>query len=327
MSDQIVKAVEILKGGGLVAFPTETVYGLGADATNSAAVERIYLAKGRPNTNPSIVHIADAAQAGRFARVWPPMAAKLAAAFWPGALTLVVQKTDAIVAEATAGLRTVGLRVPAHPLALELLQAFDGPIAAPSANRSGRVSPTTAEHVRSELGDRVDLILDGGRCDVGIESTVLDVTSAQPTILRPGGVSREQIEAIAGPVKLAAGSISNNAAAPSPGMLDVHYRPSAPMFRFEEHQLPAMLKWCADHGDIYAVFLVLSISLNKCIGPRHELIEMPADPTRYAQQIYSTLHAADARGAEMIWVQSPPDKPAWLAVNDRLKRASKPGAL
>jgi len=327
MSEQIAQAVEILNRGGLVAFPTETVYGLGADARNRSAVDRIFFAKGRPSTNPLIVHVADKTVARQYARDWPGLADKLADAFWPGPLTLVVQKTDAIVSTVTAGRSTVGLRVPAHPVALELLQAFGGPIAAPSANRSGRVSPTTAAHVLSELGDRVDLILDGGRSEVGIESTVLDLTTNPPAILRPGGISRQQIEPIVGPVELSAHSIDPNDAAPSPGLSLVHYRPSAPMFRFTKDQIPAMTKWCAEHPDTYAIFLALSSALKKCVGPRQELIEMPTDPAKYAQQLYSTLHAADARGAEMIWLQSPPNEAAWLAVNDRLLRASSPGKL
>src|SRR5947207_9629696 len=187
-SGGIGKAVEILRAGGLVAFPTETVYGLGADATNAEAVAKIFAAKGRPATNPLIVHVADVDTARRFAASWPLAASHLAEQFWPGPLTLVLPRSPAIVPAVSAGLRTVGLRVPNHPLALQLLQQFGGPVAAPSANRSNRVSPTTAQHVRDELGDAVDLVLDGGPCAVGIESTVLDLTGDRPAILRPGGV-------------------------------------------------------------------------------------------------------------------------------------------
>src|SRR3954452_8641218 len=196
----IDRAVDILRAGGLVAFPTETVYGLGADAANPAAVRRIFAAKGRPPTNPLIVHVADVAAARRYAATWSDAAQTLAAVWWPGPLTLVVRRAPSIAPEVTAGRDTFGLRVPDHPLALELLRAFGGAVAAPSANRSNRVSPTTAEHVRQELGDAVDLVLDGGPCAVGIESTVLDLTGKVPAILRPGGVSRGQLEAILGKV-------------------------------------------------------------------------------------------------------------------------------
>src|SRR5688500_47215 len=197
MSELIERAASLLRRGGLVAFPTETVYGLGADATNAAAIRRVFQVKGRPATNPLIVHVADESVARRYAREWPTAASKLAAEFWPGPLTLVLSKQPSIVLEVTAGLDTVGLRAPDHPLALELLRAFDGPVAGPSANRSSHVSPTTARHVRDEFpDDEIDLILDGGPCKVGIESTVLDLTSDPPRILRPGAVTREQIEAV-----------------------------------------------------------------------------------------------------------------------------------
>ena len=205
--DLIARAAEILRSGGLVAFPTETVYGLGADATNPDAVRRIFAAKGRPTTNPLIVHVADIETAKRYAATWSDAAQTLAAVWWPGPLTLVVPKAASIVPEVTAGRETVGLRVPDHPLALELLRAFGGAVAAPSANRSNRVSPTTAGHVLEELAGSVDLILDGGPCTVGIESTVLDLTTDVPTILRPGGVSRGQLEAILGRVDDAAWSL------------------------------------------------------------------------------------------------------------------------
>ena len=191
MVNEIKEAVRIVRAGGLVAFPTETVYGLGADATNPAAVGKIFQAKGRPPTNPLIVHVADIAVGKKYAAEWPKTAQLLAEKFWPGPLTLVLLKSRSIVDEVTAGKNTVGLRVPNHPLALELLRQFNGPLAAPSANRSTRVSPTTAQHVHDELGDKVDLILDGGPCTVGIESTVLDLTVDPPIILRPGAITRD----------------------------------------------------------------------------------------------------------------------------------------
>ena len=190
-------------------------------------MRKIFAAKGRPNTNPLIVHVPDAAVSRRYARQWPQAAQDLAERFWPGPLTLVLRKVAAIVDEVSAGLDTVGLRVPDHPLALQLLRAFDGPIAAPSANRSNRVSPTTADHVRGELGDRVDLILDGGPCQVGIESTVLDLSGRTPMILRPGAITRQQIERIIGPVEMIATNLRESESARSPGQQAIHYSPRA----------------------------------------------------------------------------------------------------
>jgi L-threonylcarbamoyladenylate synthase len=221
----IARAVEILRRGGLVAFPTETVYGLGADATSAEAIRRIFAAKGRPPTNPLICHVADESMARQYAQRWPAAASIIAEKFWPGPITIVVPKSASIPAEATAGRETVGLRAPNHPLALELLHAFGKPIAGPSANQSNHISPTTAQHVRDEMETRVDLILDGGPCRVGIESTVLDVSGERPIILRPGSVSREQIEAVVGRVDFFTGSVSSNSAAAGPGQQARHYAP------------------------------------------------------------------------------------------------------
>ncbi len=229
----IQKAVNVLREGGLVALPTETVYGLGADATNSNAIKKIFAVKGRPSTNPLIVHVADEGVAKRYVRSWPAVADQLAKHFWPGPLTLVLPKADSIVPEVTAGRDTVGVRVPNHSLALQLLRAFDGPIAAPSANRANHISPTSADDVHAELGDAIDLILDGGPCTVGIESTVLDISGEHATILRPGGVTREQIESTIGPVELFEGSINATHAAASPGQHRRHYSPVTPAFRFD----------------------------------------------------------------------------------------------
>jgi L-threonylcarbamoyladenylate synthase len=206
----IQTAVDILRRGGLVAFPTETVYGLGADATNPAAVARIFTAKGRPATNPLIVHVADEATARKHAAEWPDLAGQLAEQFWPGPLTIVVNRGLGIADAVTAGGPTVGLRVPDHPLALELLGTFGGAVAAPSANRSEHVSPTLASHVVDDLGDRVDLILDGGPCGVGIESTVVDVSQRTVRILRLGGVGVDELEQIVGPCQLGRGRGSND---------------------------------------------------------------------------------------------------------------------
>ncbi len=230
----IHKAVEILKSGGLVAFATETVYGLGADAANAAAVAKIFAVKGRPAANPLIVHVATTSVAKRYTASWPRPAELLARALWPGPLTLVLPKGPQIVSAVTAGLPSVAIRCPDHPLAQELLRQFDGPVAAPSANRSTRVSPTTADHVRKDLGDKVDLILDGGPCRVGIESTVIDLTSSGPTILRLGGIPRERLEEIVGPVDVQTSTAAAFQAAKSPGQQAIHYAPMAPAYRLTE---------------------------------------------------------------------------------------------
>ena len=320
-------AVHILRSGGLVAFPTETVYGLGADATNVQAIAKIFAAKGRPNTNPLIVHIADAATAQRYCTTWPDAAMKLAETFWPGPLTLVLPKSSDIVAAVTAGRATVGLRVPDHPLALELLRAFDGPIAAPSANKSNRISPTTAQHVLDELGEAVDLILDGGPCRVGIESTVLDLSGKVPTILRLGGVSRQQIEAVIGPVQLI-GQVTADESAMSPGQLPVHYAPRTPAFRFEVAwaSRPCVVPQ-ASTGETpipppnCGIIRIGSTDTIERYGP---IIALPGEPEFYARHLYEVLRELDAMGLATIYIEMPPDRPEWAAVRDRILRATKP---
>lgn len=321
-SSDVAAAVNALVGGGVVAFPTETVYGLGADARSAAAVRRIFSIKGRPAGNPLIVHVADETIARRYAAIWPQEAHRLARSLWPGPLTLVLPKTSQIVDEATAGLRTVGLRVPNHALALQLLRAFDGPLAAPSANRSGRVSPTTAEHVRKELGEGVDLILDGGACRVGIESTVLDLSVSVPRILRPGGVKRGEIEELIGPVQESLPDPAPGEAAASPGMQPVHYSPRTPMFRVEADQVSRLMDWRRRHRHETAAILAIGPEAEPARQANIEWIAMPAAPEDYARSLYAVLHAADEGGLAAIWVWMPPDEPAWAAVRDRLKRAS-----
>jgi L-threonylcarbamoyladenylate synthase len=296
----------------LVAFPTETVYGLGADATNPWAVRGIFSAKGRPATNPLIVHVHDPEVARRYTVAWTDSAERLARKFWPGPLTLVLPKSPVIVAEATAGKQTVGLRVPNHPLALELLRAFDGPVAAPSANRSNRVSPTTARHVREELGDRVDLILDGGRCTVGIESTVLDLSHPKPIILRPGAVTREMIEGEIGAVELFEGAVQAGTAAASPGQSQVHYSPVTPAYRFEG-SIPQDLRFAR---------ILLGNTRELLVSP--DVVQMPDNPAEYARHLYDVLRKMDALGKQAILIEMPPDLPEWLAVRDRIRRATRP---
>jgi L-threonylcarbamoyladenylate synthase len=323
--DKIDQAVKILREGGLVAFPTETVYGLGADARSSSAIARIYHAKGRPSTNPLIVHVADAQIAKRYAADWPEDAERLAKAFWPGPITLVVPKSPQIVSEATAGRNTVGLRAPNHPLALQLLRVFDGPLAGPSANRSNRISPTTAEHVRQSLAGRVDLILDGGPCGVGIESTVIDLTSTKPAILRPGGISREAIEAVIGPVELQAMVTDISQSAASPGQQPVHYAPRTPAYRFESseaEQVDAFLRRAIISTAVFITLRVWPDWLNFA-GENLESFLMPGDPVVYARRLYSTLHDADKIGPAAIFIEMPPDTSAWNAVRDRIRRATQ----
>jgi L-threonylcarbamoyladenylate synthase len=324
MSD-IRKAVELLRRGRLVAFPTETVYGLGADATNSQAVGKIFEAKGRPATNPLIVHVADIEVGKQWVANWPAAAQKLAEEFWPGPLTLVLAKSSRIVDEATAGRPTVGLRVPDHPLAMQLLREFGGPIAAPSANRSNHVSPTTAEHVRSDLDGAVDLILDGGACRVGIESTVIDLSGAKPTILRPGGITRQQIETIIGPVRLWKGHVEETESAASPGQGAVHYAPKATAYRFAHGDFRKVAKWCA-----YSLSEEQSCALVKLVdsktsfhSPRIQVANLPNDPARYAHRLYALLRSLDQQGIDVILLEMPPAKDVWSAVIDRLVRASR----
>lgn len=295
---QINKAAELLKAGKLVAFPTETVYGLGADATNSAAVRRIFEAKGRPSTNPLIVHVAGVMAAKRFAARWPHEARILAQQFWPGPLTLVLPKADEIVPEVSAGLNTIGIRMPNHPLTIQLLRAFEGALAGPSANKSNHLSPTTAQHVRDELGDSVDMILDGGPCSVGIESTVLDLSGDAPRILRPGAVTREQIEKLIGPIEVSRVLAEATKPLSAPGQLAVHYAPRSPAYRFERTQ------------EIPKDAAILRVGLLSAAG--------------YAQQFYARLRELDAKRPAAIYIEMPPNEPLWAAVRDRIIRATQP---
>jgi len=297
--NEIARAVEILRRGGIVAFPTETVYGLGADATNPAAVQRVFEVKGRPSTNPLICHVASESVARRYAENFPPAALRLAQSFWPGALSIVVPKAQAIVPAVTAGLNTVALRVPNHPLAIELLRALDGALAGPSANRSTHVSPTTARHVSDELGDAVDLILDGGPCAVGIESTVLDISTDEPTILRPGGISRAQIEAVIGPVQIRQVVTVGSTPTKSPGQHEKHYAPTTPAFRFDPRGRP-------------------DLDLTNAA-----IVELTLDPQAYARNLYARLRLLDSQNLSAIYVELPPDLPEWAAVRDRVLRATR----
>lgn len=312
------EAAEVLRAGRLVAFPTETVYGLGANALDESAVRRIYEAKGRPAINPVIVHVASTDDARALATEWTADAEALARAFWPGPLTLVVRKTTRIPGIVTAGGDTVGLRVPAHPVALALLREAAVPVAAPSANRSNQVSPTTAAHVRHGLGDRVDLIIDGGATHVGIESTVVDVTGPVAQVLRPGMISREAIAAAVGGASDAG---PDAGALRSPGMLEKHYAPQARVRLFGSDDRARVVadarEELANDGRVGAmVFESLGVP------DIHERL-MPPGHHEYARVLYATLHALDDLECDVIWIEHPPAAPEWAGILDRVVRASR----
>ncbi|HEX9215667.1 MAG TPA: L-threonylcarbamoyladenylate synthase [Gemmatimonadales bacterium] len=307
----IREAVAVLKRGGLVAFPTETVYGLGADASNPSAVVRIYRVKGRPASHPVIVHIGDAGRLECWAREVPNDARKLAARFWPGPLTLVLKRALGVGDYLTGGEDTIGLRMPNHPVALELLRQFGGGIAAPSANKFGRISPTTAEHVSGDLGDEVDLILDGGPCEIGIESTIIDLSRDRPVLLRPGRISTGDIAATLG----ATPKPRDRSAPRAPGTLESHYAPRHPLRLIPSGQWDETLQATSLSR------AVLSFHARP-IGERCAVwIRASTDPQRYARNLYSNLRVLDASGCDEILVEEPPASAEWAAVRDRLLRA------
>jgi L-threonylcarbamoyladenylate synthase len=294
---QIAHAAALIREGRLVAFPTETVYGLGANALDPAAVRRIFKAKGRPSTSPLIVHVSSEAMAREYASDWPEAASALARRHWPGPLTLVVPKDARIPDDVTAGLGAVGLRVPAHPVALALIEAAGVPVAAPSANRFTGLSPTSAEHVRRGLGALVDCVLDGGSTPIGIESTVLSLAAPEPLLLRPGMITREEIEELIGPVRVAD---SVTGAHPSPGMHARHYSPKTPLVLVDPGG-------AVPSGD--GVLLQRGST-------------MPSDARSYAAALYARLHHLDLQGLDWIAVEWPPDAPEWTGIRDRLRRAA-----
>ncbi len=314
----IAHAAEIIRRGGLVAFPTETVYGLGANALDAGAVNRIYEAKGRPSYNPLIVHVADAGRVSDVASEWPEKAARLARNFWPGPLTLVVAKRSEVPTGVTAGLDTVAVRVPSHPVAQALLAAAGVPIAAPSANRSTEVSPTTGAHVEKSLGDAVDLILDAGATPVGIESTVVDVSVDPPVILRPGMVSRDDLVRIIGALGDAAQSTGAEARR-SPGMLDRHYSPRATLLLTDRDSLRGILDKARHEGKRAAAVLISPRALSE---EADLVVALPGEPAGYAAGIYAALHRLDDAGVNLIVVERPPRRTEWHAILDRLERAA-----
>ena len=315
------RAVELLRAGELVAFPTETVYGLGADAANPAAVAKIFAAKGRPADHPLIVHLAGHDAVDHWAEAVPDVAWELMETFWPGPLTLILKKQAWVPSTVTGGQDTVGLRMPGHPVALELLRRFaavageHAGIAAPSANRFGRISPTTAAHVQEELGERIQLILDGGPCKVGIESTIVDCSRNEPVVLRPGHIAPAHLEAVLGRQP----AIETASGAPRvSGSLAAHYAPQTPMRLIAGQRLLDYLNAQRHKGDRCGV---IGHSQPPQAGMPHLWRMLPADPVGYARDLYAALREMDQAGVSAIVVESLPEETAWAAVTDRLRRA------
>lgn len=319
-AENIDRAAKLLRDGQLVSFPTETVYGLGADARNVTAVRRLFAAKRRPADHPVIVHIADASIASRWARSIPPGARALAEAFWPGPLTLILPRAHDVDEAITGGQDSVGLRVPSHPVAQALLAKFasmggEG-IAAPSANRFGRISATTARHVAGDFGQEIGLILDGGPCRHGIESTIVAFTDGDASVLRPGALSVEELARVLGrPLRPAAASAPR-----APGTLTTHYAPRTPARLLPSPALAAALAGLAHPG---AHIVVLAHSVTQPPDFEGTWFDAPSHDTAYAQQLYANLRALDALAADEIWIEAPPDGPEWHAVRDRLRRATE----
>ncbi|MFB4271427.1 L-threonylcarbamoyladenylate synthase [Nonomuraea sp. GTA35] len=317
-SAAIHNAAGVLRGGGLVAFPTETVYGLGANAADGAAVTRVFRTKGRPPSHPLIVHLADAEQLGDWAEDVPAAALLLAERFWPGPLTLVLRRGRRVPLETTGGLQTVAVRVPAHPVALALLSAFGGGIAAPSANRFGSVSPTTAGHVRAELGDAVDVVLDGGPCQVGVESTIVDATGEALSILRPGGVTREDLQAALGRTL----AVPATSTVRVPGQHPSHYAPRARVVLIEPEQVIAEAERAQESG--HQVGVLLPAGLADAEVKAHAVVAVPASMPAYARELYAFLRELDERGCDLIVASLPQEVGLGLAIANRLRRAAGP---
>ena len=307
MSAEVRRAAEILRAGGLVAFPTETVYGLGADASSAKAVARLYAVKRRPADHPVIVHFASADDAFSWAREVPDAAKLLARQFWPGPLTLILKRSHKARDFITGGQDSVGLRVPSHPVAQELLELL-GPIAAPSANRFGLVSPTTAAHVRADLGADVDLVLEGGPSEVGIESTIVDLSGGAPVLLRPGRISKQDLERVIGAV-----SEGSEGSPRHSGGLERHYAPRTPARLVPTYDLDKEIARLKEK--------VAVLAFSRPDERVDYWLRMPRDPDAYAQKLYGALRELDTAGCDEILVEAPPESPAWAAVRDRLQRA------
>lgn len=332
-SQSIALAAQALQRGDLIGLPTETVYGLAADACNTQAVAKIFIIKGRPSDHPLIVHVTDKEGAERFASGIPDFAKRLMDAFWPGPLTLILPRITDIATAAAGGQNSVGIRCPSHPIARQILLAAQNlgvwGVAAPSANKFGRVSPTTAAHVRDEFGDAL-LVVDGGACDVGIESAIVDCTRGQPVLLRPGVLTVEQLSLACGEKVLQQGEkLSPTSSAPkAPGTLAAHYAPAAKLFLMDNHEIEQKLAQSSD-GFSIAIWSKEPVTtqsqerLDKKTAIYWQ--QMPSDPAQCAQMLFAQLRAFDALGAEQIWVESPPSESAWEGVHDRLRRAETAG--
>lgn len=317
------KALKILQEGGLVAIPTETVYGLGADASNASAVKKIFVAKGRPKNHPLIVHIESHKQLHHWAKEIPDAAYKLAAAFWPGALTLILQKKEHVLEELTGGFDSIALRAPNHPLALELLRAFGGGIAAPSANLYGQVSPTSAQDVYEELGESVDLILDGGRCHIGIESTIVDLSQGDAKVLRPGAITQEQINAVLKSELTTTSSAKTRAQTPHSGDKPSHYAPKARVILANEENLQELLEEWQDRSNKIGILLP---KVPKNADKDLTWLAFGEDAQTQAHRLYSSLRKADHLKLDVLLVLLPKaraSKGIALAIEERLKRASQ----
>jgi L-threonylcarbamoyladenylate synthase len=312
----LAAAIATLRAGGLVAFPTETVYGLGADARNAEAVRAVFAAKGRPADHPVIVHVHDVAAARGWAREFPAGALRLAQAFWPGPLTLILPRAPGVHDVVTGGQDTVGLRVPAHPVARALLEGFDGALAAPSANRFGHVSPTQARHVADDLGDAVPVILDGGACPVGIESTIVAFTGRAPMLLRPGGVPMRELERVLGAPLQGATADAPRAS----GTLASHYAPATPANLVAPDAVSAEVALLAGRDERPAVLARLATPPADFDGV---WLAAPHDPAAYAHDLYANLRRLDAADADVLVIEDVPDAPQWAAVRDRLGRATR----
>ena len=329
--EAIAAGAQCIRSGGLLGLPTETVYGLAADADNDAAVGRIFAAKGRPADHPLIVHVADADSASHFAASVPDFARRLMQAFWPGPLTLILPRREGVAAAAVGGQNSIGLRCPSHPVAQALLKACSRPaddpaqppvwgIAAPSANQFGRVSPTTADHVKSEFNEEL-LILDGGACAVGIESTIIDCTRGAPVLLRPGAVSREQVQTVCGMRVLSIeDAVGARGAQPrASGTLASHYAPHAKVRLMDAKEMQMAIDLLGDAAPTIAVYsrIDLKIRSKQLLSRR-----MPPDAAQTAQQLFAVLREFDQQDVKLIWIETPPDDPEWDAVRDRLQRAA-----
>ena len=325
ISQDANKALKILQEGRLVALPTETVYGLGADASNIEAVKKIFQAKGRPSDHPLIVHIGSHEAMHAWAKEIPPSAFKLAAAFWPGPLTLILQKQEQVPQEVTGGLDTVALRMPNHPLTLEILRAFGGGVAAPSANRYGRVSPTSAQDVYEELGESVDCIIDGGRCSVGIESTIVDLSDGSEKVLRPGAITQEQINAVLGSTHDEKNLYAKNEVVKRhSGDKTSHYAPRAKVILCSDENFEELLEEWQDRSSRIGV---LTPKVPQNADANLTWLELGEESETQAQRLYASLRQADHLGLEVLLTLMPPNAGLGTALRDRLKRAAGLGNL